>query len=362
MRKNQAIVPPYQLFTFMVVTQMGARGLSLPFNVFTVSGSDGWISVILSGLFIQSNIFLLWFICRKYPTNTLFEITKKLLGKIVGNFLNTSYIAFFITTAITTLVIYTSLLKEWILPYTPNWILLLLFIFICSYLVRGGIKSIASLYSILFPLNILMVIFLAIAHKNAHYLFVLPIGNEGLEAIVLGAKEGIYAMTGYELLIVIYPFIQGQAKDKLKMMTLSNIFVTTVYTFVTFTSIVYFSPQEFLLVPEPVLYMIKEFTFIMIERVDLFFLCFVIFFVGATYSSYLYASSIGLASLMNTKKIEWIIPLVAATTVVVGSIPKNDQSIQEWVKLFSNISFLFIFVFPVILFMFSFFRKNHAGG
>jgi hypothetical protein len=54
--------------------------MSLPHDIFLKSGVDAWISLLLSGLFIQLNIFIIWALNRRYPNLHLYEFSTVIVG------------------------------------------------------------------------------------------------------------------------------------------------------------------------------------------------------------------------------------------------------------------------------------------
>src|SRR5690625_1029011 len=90
-RVNNSKISSSQLFVILVHIQIGIGMISLPYEVFTKSGTDGWISVILTGILIQMIIFIFAFLINRYPNNHLFEISQLHFGKVVGRIITFIY-------------------------------------------------------------------------------------------------------------------------------------------------------------------------------------------------------------------------------------------------------------------------------
>src|SRR5690625_1401406 len=148
------------LFFILVQTMVGVGLFSLPYETNKVVDSDGWISILISGVFIQVIVLFLWLLCRKFPNLTLFDFSKVILGSIPGTVINTLYIIYFLAVVCYTLIIFTDTLKRWILPETPGWVLVLVGVVLLIYGSVGTIKNIVSLFSFLFLLILFLFIFM----------------------------------------------------------------------------------------------------------------------------------------------------------------------------------------------------------
>lgn len=114
------------LFFLLVQTMIGVGLLSLPHQTHEAAGSDGWISILISGFFIQLIVLLIWLLCRNFPNLTLFDFSKVILGETSGTVLNVLYIIYLLTVICYIFIKYADTLKRWILPETPAWILFLI--------------------------------------------------------------------------------------------------------------------------------------------------------------------------------------------------------------------------------------------
>ncbi|WP_082406748.1 GerAB/ArcD/ProY family transporter [Bacillus sp. JCM 19041] len=76
--------------------------------------------------------------------------------------------------------------------------------------------------------------------------------------------------------------------------------VTLIYVMVVLTSFITFSHGEMKLLPEPFLYMIKSFSLTIIERIDLIFLSLWSIIVITTYVIFIYCSTIGIMTVLNS--------------------------------------------------------------
>lgn len=164
-----------------------------------------------------------------------------------------------------------------------------------------------------------LLMFYSLKGTNIDYL--MPFFQTDLSQFQLGLKDVVLSMNGFEMILIISPFMKGTIKERYKVMTISNICTTLFYLFITLICFMFFSPIELDIIPNPVLYLLKTVTFGIIERTDLIFLSFWVFVILATLSNYLYFCANGLASLLKKKSIKnmSIILLFLFTRLAVSS-------------------------------------------
>ncbi|WP_412675597.1 GerAB/ArcD/ProY family transporter [Alkalihalophilus marmarensis] len=110
---------------------------------------------------------------------------------------------------------------------------------------------------------------------------------------MLSAKAATLSLLGFEIFIILFATTEGSIKTKVKAATIANVTVTLIYAYLAFTCYIFFSPEEIDLVPEPILYLIKSFSFIVLERTDLIFLTVWMVSVLTSFVGYLYIASLG---------------------------------------------------------------------
>ncbi|WP_157842781.1 MULTISPECIES: GerAB/ArcD/ProY family transporter [Bacillus] len=360
MNINKNELTQWQLFFLIVQTQIGISILSLPNTVFKNAKWDGWISVLIAGIGIQIIITVIWMLLKnKNKMESIFSKQTLIFGKKIGSFFNLLYILFFIMIFSFVLVLYSEIIKTWILIYTPHWLIVLTLLIPIVYLVRAGLQPLARFYVLTIPIIILIIISIAISYKRVNIFYILPIGYNGLQNILIASKDCIIAMLGLEVIMVGYTHTKIAPKKAYFMSSLANIVVTIIYSFTVFTCSIYFSPEEINIVPHPVLYMTKGFTSPIIERVDLIFVTLWVLLVITTASSYLYMASFGLKYTFKKVNFKAIVIVVGFLSFFLTFIPREQYLlIKDIGKVISFVSFGFLFFLPVFLLILSIFIKR----
>ncbi|MEH7109252.1 GerAB/ArcD/ProY family transporter [Bacillus sp. JJ1764] len=316
-----------QLIFLIIQAQIGVGILSLPHDVALVAKQDGWMGTIIAGGISQAIIFAFWGLSTRFPTLSLYEILPKILGKIVGKLLILSYALYFMITGSLVLARFSDILDKWILPRTPNWITMVLILITCIYIVSAGLTSIARFYMLVSPILFVLVVLIGYAMKDANFLYILPVGNHSIFTILKASKEAAFSMLGFELFLFIHSHVQATGKEKLIAITTANIFVTFYYTFLVFAALVYFEPNiDIGLTPEPLLYMIKAYSFQVLERTDLFF---------------------------RKKNHKRFLPFVAVAYLILAVIPDQGRDFENFNHILGPTHYIFIGIIPTFLLILS---------
>ncbi|MCA0148017.1 MULTISPECIES: GerAB/ArcD/ProY family transporter [Rossellomorea] len=366
--KIQTNLTSIQLIFFIIQTQIGVGVLGLPFSVFSVSKSDAWISVLLAGFIVQVLIVLFWILGRRFPKKTLFQYSRQLLGKVAGSIVNISFILYGVLVTALILMYSTAIIKTWVLPLTPKWIVMFLLIFTGIYLGKEKVAAISDVYvvvsSLIFFLLLISVVVLVTYPIEWRYL--LPIGQSGGIQILKGAKEAYFSMLGFELLLFLFPYFQHNGeRSVLYSASIANLFVTMTYTFLTIVSLITFSPEEIVIVPQPVLYFVKSLYLQIVERIDLVFMSLWVVNVITSLTSYLFLSTEGsIHTFRWFKRKRYIYTLLfGMVAFIIALIPGKEGEMEIYNKMVINLSYLYILVIPVILLSISYlFKKTERGG
>jgi spore germination protein (amino acid permease) len=362
MNKGENKITQFQLFFIIIQTQIGIRIISLPYDVFQFSKNDAWISVLVAGGLAQIGILLIWLLYRRFPVLTIFEMMSEIIGKKLAFLLKICYISFLFSTALLTLLQFGQKVNTWILPRTPTWILLFLMIAVSVLCVKENLRVIARFFVVVSFLLIFLFAFTLVVFKDLNYLYLLPIGDSGLPNVLKGTNQALFALQGYELLLVVLPYCLGTGAGKLKIALMANGFVTSVYMYLTIVMLAYFGPAAMRLIPDPILYIMKFKYLMIIDRVDLIFFSIWIVFVTTSFMMYLYLTSNGLSQLFRKKNHSPFVYFAAALMLVFAlTLPADEKVVHSFGKFMGLTSYLFIFGLPFILLMVSIVRGKHRS-
>src|SRR5699024_10866740 len=132
--------------------------------------------------------------------------------------------------------------------------------------------------------------------------YILPVGQNGVLPVLKGSLIASYSFQGFEYLLFLAPFVLGTSRQITITASITNWFITGFYTFVMIANQLFFSGEELKLITEPIFYLVKSFSFRIIERPDLLFISLWIVLVITSTVILFYIISLGLASIVNTNR------------------------------------------------------------
>ncbi|WP_433742261.1 GerAB/ArcD/ProY family transporter [Falsibacillus pallidus] len=362
MNKEIKSVSPFQLFFIILQAQVGVGLLSLPFSVHAYSKQDSWISVIIAGAVIQGFIIVIAMLCKRFPTMTVFEIAPFLFGKLAGKALNMMYLIYFLAVALLIALLSVGVIKDWILAYTPDWILYVLIMSSALYLARENIRIIARFTGLVTIFIVFFILFYLMGLTNVNYRYLFPMAHTNYVDLLKGAHASIVSMLGFEILLVIFPYINGKSGKVLKVSLIASGFTTLLYVFFMVITLMYFSPAEIEVIPEPVLYLLKSLVYQSIERLDLIFLSFWLITMITSIVVYIYLASKCLSVFLFKGSHKKTSPIICGTIFVFTLFIKNEDVIQVFSKYVSLSSYVFTFVFPFLLLIVSILFKKKVAS
>ncbi|MEH7392832.1 GerAB/ArcD/ProY family transporter [Bacillus sp. JJ1503] len=358
MKNKTKKISPAQLFFIIIQTQIGVGIFSLPNTMAKASKIDGWISLFLGGIVVQIFIMLYYFIMKKFPNKKIKEIVELIFGKKMKIIFEIGLLLYSIIVSVLILNLYTRMLDRWVLPETPNWILSLIMVVCCYFLAKEEIRVIARFYVIVSLFLFIFIALIIYSLKDANIYYILPIGSSGWKDILFGTKDVIIALLGFEIIMFLTAITSGTLELKIKFITASNIVVTLFYLLTTIACFLFFSPADILLIPEPLLYLIKAFSFKIIERTDLLFLSLWIVLVFTSFVSYVFWGAECIKGIFNSEKTSKNTFIILAIIFFAALLPLDtEQSMNQFSKYASYAGYMIISI-PLVLLPFVLFSRK----
>lgn len=354
-QKNKLL--SYQAFFVLIHAQIGIGIISMPYDVFGKARTDSWIAVLLTGVVVQCIIFLFGYIMKHYPEHSARMLFEALFGKFIANILLFIYAVYFLALCSLLLARYAILLSTWMMPLTPKWIVIFLMVCIVIYGVTTGLQVMSRFFLLASVIFAIYFLFACYALKDASFTFVLPVGSTGFKGIVAGIMPAYEAFQGYEVMLLMYPFIAGTAKTKMKVATYANLFVTLFYTFVVLVTIVFLSEQEIKLTPEPLLYLVKSFSFKIIERPDLIFTSIWLILVATTIMVVFFHANLVVQLLIKDKQSNRTIYFLAMIVFLISLIPNGIYEVGRWLMVFKWPIYMMSIFLPICYALMTFMKN-----
>lgn len=311
-----------QTSIFITNTLLGAGLLTLPRSVTeAVQTPDAWISVLLGGVSIILVALVMVKLSQQFPNNTVFQYSKRIIGTIPAAFLCLLLITYFIIVAGFEARIMAEVTQFYLLEGTPIWAVIIAFIWVGSYLIFGGINSIARVYQIIFPiafLTLFLSYFLSFRLFDIDYLR--PVLSEGMLPVIKGMKSTVLVFSGFEVTMNLVAHMRNPERAVKAVITGISIPIV-IYLMTVIVVIGGMSTDAVLRSTWPTLDLLRSFEVagLFFERFEFPFLVIWLMQMFCTFLSFYFNASLGISQVFNIKVTVvffGLIPLIFLSSII----------------------------------------------
>ncbi|KRE73810.1 GerAB/ArcD/ProY family transporter [Paenibacillus sp. Soil750] len=355
--KKEETITTRQLISLVIMVQLGTEVLSLPHVEARVVGHDTWLAVLLAALAAQVGITLLWWLGSRYPTRNFYAYIPLIVGKPIGTSINLLFGCYYALSGLLLTILYCDILKRWLFPLTPRWVLILMLLLVCGYAATSTLKQLANVsqtFMVFAYISFLLIVFSGIYGLNVKNL--LPVLQGGWYPILKGAYSAFSAYVGYDLLLYAYPYVQSQSKKKLLLsMTLANASTAVFYIAVCLICSMKFNLKQLEVIPEPIIFILKNYRVDILQSIDILFLIFYVCIVSATIYVYFFMAVKAFLHLRSQglgKQHVWVWTMVALCFLGGFFLMKRNDILQI-ATIQDIVSIMLVVGLPVVLLIIS---------
>ncbi|MCH5584266.1 spore germination protein [Shimazuella sp. AN120528] len=335
-------------------TQIGIGVLTLPHDLFQISGIDGWIAVIFGWIISLIIGFFIVNTLEKHPDETLYDLLPKYFGKWLGKGILFCWIIYTLYAASYVFMYTVYLIKVWVLPNTSPILLGILFIVPIFQITVRGLPMISRYAELTFLVTIWMYPIILITAHYGMWFNLLPIVKDGWMPIFKSTPTTALSFLGFELIYLLYPHLKNK-KQAYKGMFIANTMTAIVLLLVTILSYVRLSEAELSYAIWPTLDLIKLIRFPFLERLEIIFISAYIIILFMTIIPYLYMALSGTSQLIQRSSLKKyaLVGILFLWIILLYSPIIGFQPIIYFKKWFANLGLIFAFAFPVLLWLYS---------
>lgn len=349
-----------QTFFFMQTIQVGVGLFNLPRVVTEEAGHSGWQGIVITGVIVQLALWVIVVLLRRFQTLDLYGIFNRLLGKWAGNAIGLCFAFYCVAVAGIVARSYVEVVQSWLFPTTSTTVFFLLFLLPCLYCATGGPRLLGRFALMTFFATGWMMLLLVIPALDIQLDYYRPLFDAPPADLLRAAFKVSAAVVGFELLLVIYPFIQ----KKEKVMVASSLgiwFTTLVYLTVTLVAVGFYSEGFLLRLVSPTLHMFKIVQLPMIERMEQIGIATWSFLIVNTSGSYLWAAGRFLHQRVKWKERTCILAFVPFVFAI-GVFPPDAFVLARFEEALGYIGLFAGIVLPMLLLLIALlFKKKGAS-
>lgn len=333
--------------------QVATGVLSLPRVLAENAGTDGWIAILIGWIFSTiSGVFIVKTAAR-YPEDTIYDILIRLFGKIVGKAFVVIYMMYFAFYTCIVLVNAMLFLKGWLLPKTPDYIVIFLFSIPTFFVARNGPRIIGRYSELFFYMALWIPLFFLIPLKeNGGWMPLFPLLKEGWKPVLTAVPTTIFAYLGFDIAFFLYPFLQKK-QYAVHGMVIANTLTMLFYLFTTIVCFAYFSPDSITQYNQPVLNLVKVIEFRFLERFDMILLAVYLTIVSTSWIPALYCSVFCSSQLLGKQdhRSHVVVLLLLIIGIIFWTHPSWNEA-EIWQQVFSNAGLGLTYILPIILWLY----------
>ncbi|HDR4571803.1 spore germination protein [Bacillus cytotoxicus] len=346
--KTKYQISPIFVFFLIHGAQFGAGVLGFARIIAKSAGYDGWIGVLIVGITIHILIWMMHFLLKENEGN-LIDLHQELFGKWVGTGMNLLFVTYFFIISISVIRTYVEIVQVWMFPTASTWTLTFFFCLLSYYIISSGFRvmtgicviSIAGIFGYLF-LSLFVL-------KYAQWENLLPIFSHSVQDILKAAQSSIYTMTGFEVYLMIYPFVKGAQKSH-KFAQYGALFSNILYVFSTMLAFAFFSENQLLQTIWPQLSMTQVIQLPFIERLEYIAISAYALVIMPSFLLPLWAATRGTYEVFRVKQKKILIALLFIT-IIISQLLTNRHDINDFISMISHTSFFVLYMYIPILFL-----------
>jgi len=350
-------VSPYFLFFIIIGAQTGVGILGFHRIIAKHAGYDAWISVMIAGAFIQLVMAVMIHLLSS-ADGDIVDVHNQLYGKTIGSIMSGIIMVYFWLAGVSVLREYIEIIQVWMFPTLPTWVLALLILILCYYIISGGFRVVAGISFV----AVLYTVLLFFNHFNLprnyiHLDNLLPILDHSFADLLRSAKETSYSMAGFEIILMVFPFIRN-AKNSRKFAHLGLAYTTLFYTVGAFTTFLFISEKQIQSNIWARININTLTTFSFIQRIEYILISLYLIKIVAIITLMLWASSRGLKKIFNKKQKVPLLVLMCLS-LVLCQLLDNRYNLHLFLNTVSSISLgLFYLYIPLLWLVFLMVKKK----
>lgn len=362
MKGNQTVSND-QIKNLLITTLIGVGVLSLPSQMANILENDGWIPIIIAGLFFVPFLIMVDRLYKLYPNRSIFEIVIEVYGKVIFNILMIIVVIYFIMITAYTTRVFGEVIKTYLLETTPMEVIVLTMLLATAYLSRSQLQVLARTATMIYPILILLVIFLTlISIPDSDYTNMLPVFNSDFKKLPSAIVASLFSYAGYEIIFLVYPYSDDK-KNTLKYVLRALFIVIGIYIIVFVITLSLFGVDQLKRGIWPTIALASEADLpgYFLENLDGIVLSLWVMVVYSTLGPVLFQASRILSSILNTKSHDFLVILLIPIIYIICVLPENIVLVYERLgKVLNYFTVASSIVIPIIIFIGAWVKKRRS--
>ncbi|MEY4479512.1 MAG: hypothetical protein RLZZ267_190 [Bacillota bacterium] len=323
-------------------------------------GRGAWIAVLLAGLVVILNGWIMIKLGERFPDQTIVEYVQEIFGKWLGRCLGLYLIGLSLVMTVFTLWFTGQIITTFILFATPSIVVMLGLMLLTVYTAFAGMSAVGRMNEIIFVISFgFAIFFIPPIIEYGRLSFVRPILEVPSWQFLSGLPFLLYCYSGYELILSFYPFVKKTERHKMaKHMTLNMVYVWVIAVVAVFTQQIVFPMNYLERIWLPAIQYVSLVSLPILERTDLVFILFWFFVFYKAHTVYFYRTLIETQRLFKLRSEKGLILFFACLLTSIVFFQYELQTMERWMIYTMHATAFTYLCLPITAFLLSKWRKK----
>lgn len=353
-------ITPFQVGNILISSIVGGALLSFP-RLMVESVDTAAPLVTLLGIFAAMiGLFSLTFLNLRFPKETFFTYSEKIIGRWIAVPLNLMIILFFLLLTSFDAFEFGMVLITTTLAKTPIEVIIISGLILITLSTRHDFATFSYIHQFYTPLFLIPISLIGLLSlKNADLLYLQPIFGMERQGYLEGVWTAASLLQTYFIMSIITKSVQH--RERIPVILFWGMLVIAIFFFMTVTvTLSVFGPEETKELMWPTLELTKLTSLPgqLLERLDAVFLAVWVMAVFTTSFSTFYLASYGTAELLRLRDHKAFGLFYLPYLFLITNIPKNILYLDEMVGSVRQAGLLLTLLYPLILLVIAVLRKQ----
>ncbi|GFP77402.1 GerAB/ArcD/ProY family transporter [Clostridium fungisolvens] len=350
--KQGALLTPNEFTLTLVSSMLGVGILYIPNGLIKYAKQDAWISCIVGAVYPLYMLVIAKYLSSKFPEENLLDLSKRCFGKFFGNILNILFVSFFIFVLSSEISGFSNVFKTYVVNFLNTYKIISVTLLAVIYIACKGIKPLARVNVIIFYLTLILMFIPSGSLINGTILNIMPVFETSIVKILQASRETAFFYTGFEVVFLIYPFLEQKQKLFKYGMT-SIIFLMFLYVWTVFLTIYYLGIEISPKYLWPVLGLTDSINIPVVNSFRFIFMSLWALIILKCMSTYCYSIIQGISQILtkvSTDKIAMVLyPIIVILSLAYGNTVQRKEVTGKLIPIYVlfNLFFITITAFAV---------------
>lgn len=351
-----------QAVIFLLSVILGTGILDLPRTAAKSAGPDGWLLIILAGVFTFCGSLFTASLIKRYPQDTLVEFSEKLVGKFFSTIIVLVFIIIWSSMTAFTVRNFSGVMNTYMLERTPKEFIILTQMILAVYLIRHGIEPMARVFEVMLPVKIIPIIIMyLIAIPSADFTELLPFMQVSLSEALGCMWKMSFSFLGFDTFLMLGPYLAKP--DHSKRIMFFGIFSSMIiYLFITVVVFAVLGVADTKIILWPTMSIIRSIKIPggIFERFDAVILALWTIASFTTICIGYYVASSALSHLIKAEEVKYTVTLLFPWIFLVSILPGNVLEVLNWGRKLGVINMTLSISIPALLYFISIFKDKRG--